>query len=58
LRAWDLIPNTLPAATIADYAKLLSGKKLSAGGVLLPLKADELVELVRSLRARAPELFE
>jgi hypothetical protein len=57
LRAWDLIPTTLPAATIADYAKLLSGKRLSASGVMAPIAARELEELGRSLRRQYPELF-
>ena len=58
LRAWDLKPTPLAADVIADYAKLLSGRKLNAGGVMLPLKPDELAELSRSLHARAPQLFE
>jgi WD40 repeat protein len=58
LRAWDLKPTDLPVDVIADYAKFLSGRRLSASGVLLPVKASELAELSRSLRARAPMLFE
>ena len=57
LRAWDLKPTLLPVDVITDYAKLLSGRRLNAGGVLLPLKLAELVELNRSLRVRAPQLF-
>lgn len=57
IRAWDLRPTHLPAEVIADYAKLLSGRQLSPGGVLLGLKAEELTALSRSLRVRAPELF-
>ncbi len=58
LRAWDLKPTTLPVDVIADYAKLLSGRRLSPGGALLPLRAQELADLARSLRLKAPELFE
>jgi WD40 repeat protein len=58
LRAWDLKPTTLDPNVVADYAKFLSGRRLSAGGVLLPIPGRELVDLERSLRARAPELFE
>jgi WD40 repeat protein len=58
LRAWDLKPMPLPAEVIADYAKLLSGRKLTAAGVLVPVPAQELAELANSLRARAPTLFE
>ncbi len=58
LRAWDLKPTPLATEVIADYAKLLSGRRLNASGVLLPLKASELSELNHSLRARAPQLFE
>ena len=58
LRAWDLKPTLLTAEVIADYARLLSGRRLNASGVLLPVKASELAELSRSLRARAPQLFE
>lgn len=58
LRAWDLKPTALPVEVIADYAKLLSGRQLNAGGVLLPIPAKRLAELAQSLRARAPQLFE
>jgi WD40 repeat protein len=58
LRAWDLKPTTLAPDVLADYAKLLSGRRLNAAGVLLPIPAKELAELAQSLRARAPQLFE
>jgi WD40 repeat protein len=58
LRAWDLRPTALPVDVIADCAHLLSGRRLNAGGVLLPIPAKELAELAQSLRARAPQLFE
>ena len=58
LRAWDLTPTPLAPDVIADYAKLLSGRRLNAGGVLLPIPAQELAELAKSLHARAPQLFE
>lgn len=58
LRAWNLTETRLPIDVIADYAKLVAGRKLNAGGVLVPLKANELAELNRSLRGRAPQLFE
>ena len=58
LRAWDLKPTPLAPDIIADYAKFLSGRRLSAGGVLLPIPAKELAELAQSLRLRAPQLFE
>jgi hypothetical protein len=57
LRAWDLKPTALPANVIADYAKLLSGRRLNAGGVLLPIPAKDLAELAQSLHVRAPRLF-
>jgi len=57
LRAWDLTTTALPAAVIADYAKLLSGKRLSASGVMTAIAARELEELGRSLRRQYPELF-
>jgi len=56
--AWDLTETRLPTDVIADYAKLVSGRRLNAAGVMLPLKPDELAELCRSLRTRAPELFQ
>jgi WD40 repeat protein len=58
LRAWDLKPTPLAPDIIAEYAKILSGRRLSAGGVLLPIPAKELAELSHSLRVRAPQLFE
>ncbi|MBI3850001.1 MAG: hypothetical protein HY298_06875 [Verrucomicrobia bacterium] len=58
LRAWDLTESHLTADVIADYAKLVSGRRLNAAGVMLPLKPDELAAVSRSLRTRAPQLFE
>jgi WD40 repeat protein len=58
LRAWDLNETALPRDVLADYAKLVSGRRLDAAGVMLHLKPNELAELSRSLRVRAPELFE
>jgi WD40 repeat protein len=57
LRAWDLKEVQLPTDVITDYAKLLSGRRLNAQGVLLALSPQELAGLLRSLAARAPELF-
>lgn len=58
ITAWDLRETQLPPEALADYAKLLAGRRVSATGALLPLKPEELAELCRSLRARAPQLFE
>lgn len=58
MRAWDLNESPLPLDVLADYAKLLSGRRLNAAGVMLALKPEELSELSRSLRVRAPQLFE
>lgn len=58
MRAWDLEPTELPADILSDYAKLVSGRQLNASGVRLPLKPQELAELCRSLRRRAPQLFQ
>lgn len=57
LRAWDLKETTLPPDVLADYAKLLSGRRLSTAGTMLALQPEELAELSRSLRTRAPQLF-
>ncbi len=58
IRAWDLKPTALAQDVIADYAKLLAGRRLSASGALLELKPVEMETLLRSLRVRAPQLFE
>lgn len=58
LRAWDLKETSLPPDALADYAKLLSGRRLNVQGVQFPLRPEELAELDRSLRSRAPQLFE
>lgn len=58
MRAWDLQPTELTAEILSDYAKLVSGRQLNASGVMLPLKPQELAELCRSLRRRAPQLFQ
>ncbi len=57
IRAWELSPTTLPPEVLADYAKLASGRRLNAAGVMLSLTPLELGELARSLRQRAPELM-
>ena len=57
LRSWDLSATKLPAEAIADYARLLAGRRLNSAGVLLPLGSYELAELRRFLSTRFPELF-
>ncbi len=57
LRAWDLKETSLPPDLLAGYAKLLSGRYLNSGGVMLVLKPEALAELDRSVRTRAPQLF-
>lgn len=57
LRAWDLQGTDLPPDVLGDYAKLISARRLDPAGVMLSLRADELEELSRSLRQRAPQLF-
>ncbi len=58
MRAWDLTETRLSADVIADYAKLVSGRRFNADGVMVPATPSELANLCRSLRARAPQLFE
>jgi WD40 repeat protein len=58
LRAWDLHETTLRPDVFADYAKLLSSRRLGVGNAMLTLKTEELAELNRSLRTRAPGLFQ
>lgn len=58
MRAWDLVETRLPADVLADYARLVSGRRLNAAGVPMALKPDEIAELNRSLRVRAPELLQ
>jgi len=58
MRAWDLTETPLPVDVIADYAKLVSGQRFNAAGVTMPATPSELADLCRSLRARAPQLFE
>ncbi len=58
LRAWDLKETSLAPDALADYAMLLSGRRLSPNGAMLILKPEELAGLNRSLRTRAPQLFE
>lgn len=58
LRAWDLTETKLPTELLGDYAKYLSGRRLTATGTLVTLQPEELAELSRSLRQRAPQLFE
>ena len=58
LRAWDLKPTPLAPDVIAEYAKLLSGRRLNPSGALLSLTSGELAVLFQSLRSRAPQLFE
>jgi WD40 repeat protein len=58
VRAWDLNPTLLSADVLADYAKLISGRFLNDNGAMLVLKPKQLAELCRSLRVRAPQMFE
>ncbi len=58
IRLWNLKPNSLPAGIIADYSRLLAGRRLNAAGVIQPIPSAELAALCRSLRIRAPQLFE
>lgn len=57
IRSRKLQPKALPTDVVVDYAMLCAGRRLNAAGVMLPLKPDELVALLQSLRARAPLLF-
>ncbi len=57
LRAWDLVPTRLPVDVIAEYARLLCGRKLGRTGDLQSLSNKELGGLFESLRLRAPEVF-
>jgi WD40 repeat protein/serine/threonine protein kinase len=58
VRAWEIKETHLAPDILMDYAKLVSGRRLNAAGVLLSLKPDELAALSRSLHTRAPQLFE
>ncbi len=58
MRAWDLKECRLPVDVVSDYAKLASGRRRNAAGVMLPLCPEEQAELCRSLRLRAPQLFD
>lgn len=58
ISTWELKECELPSDVLADYAKFLSGRYLSVNGVLIEVKPNELAELGRSLRQRAPQLFE
>lgn len=57
IRAGDLAETRLAAAVIADYARLLAGRKLDRAGILQPMSAAELGGLVTALRSVHPELF-
>lgn len=58
ISVWELKECVLPPDIITDYAKYLSGRYLSANGVLMELKPNELADLGSSLRQRTPQLFE
>ena len=58
IQTWALAETRLAPDVMADYARLVSGRRLSASGTMLPVKPEELAELCRSLRTRAPELFQ
>jgi WD40 repeat protein len=57
LRAWDLKGTELPMELLQDYAQYLSGRRLHRN-FMLNLDVQEMAALDRSLRARAPHLFE
>ncbi len=58
MRFWELDETRLPLEVLTDYAMLVAGRRLSANGVFLALPGEELAVLERSLRQRAPQLFE
>jgi WD40 repeat protein len=58
IRSRNVQPNTLPATVLAEAVQVLAGRRLDAAGVMHPIPAVELARLQRSLRARAPELFD
>jgi WD40 repeat protein len=57
LRAWDLKETPLPADVLGDYARLLSGRRLGAGGTMVRLTPPELHSLAAVLRVSHPEFF-
>jgi WD40 repeat protein len=58
IRSWELSATKLPPQLILDHARVLSGRKLSAGGALIALGPSEYEELFRKVRKQAPALFE
>jgi WD40 repeat protein len=58
LRAWDLTETSLPADVIMDYAKVVSGRRLTRAAITQPLEPTELAGLWLSVRARALVLFQ
>jgi WD40 repeat protein len=57
VRTRRLQANDMNAAVLGDFACFVAGRRLNNAGALLPLKPEELAELNRSLRTRAPQLF-
>lgn len=57
IRVWELQETKLPVATIAEYARLLAGRKLGPQGVFQTLDGHELAALYQSLRTNRPALF-
>ncbi|MHC1765689.1 MAG: WD40 repeat domain-containing protein [Verrucomicrobiia bacterium] len=58
LRIWDLQETKLPPDVLTDYARLVSGRRITASGGTMELSAVETAALCRDLQKRAPELFE
>jgi len=57
LRSWALRESPLPAGVLAEFARLLAGRRRGDGGELAALPAGELAGLGRTLRAAQPGLF-
>lgn len=58
LRVTPLQESTLPPDVLVDFAQLAAGRQLSDTGALLVLPPARLAALARSLRQRAPDLFQ
>jgi WD40 repeat protein/tRNA A-37 threonylcarbamoyl transferase component Bud32 len=56
-RVWDLTSDDRPAEDWLALAQVLSGRRIDASGVLVPLTAEELTAALDRLRPRYPREF-
>jgi hypothetical protein len=57
IRVWDVTPDLRPVADLERFARLCSSRMIDARGAIVPIRAEEALQLFTDLRARYPQEF-